>query len=132
MFFFLLQIQTSPSIATNPSHLPLAAGAIMAMAGKATAVDVIRGLKRRVDLCRRQYAPWLPSKLDEALGLGVNPTLSLLLDMLLLPLPPPVPDDELGAIKAALYELEDLLDDLDEHAGVRRRPGRPTWKVSLD
>uniref|UniRef100_A0A0E0QPW5 Uncharacterized protein n=1 Tax=Oryza rufipogon TaxID=4529 RepID=A0A0E0QPW5_ORYRU len=104
----------------------------MAMAGKATAVDVIRGLKRRVDRCRRQYAPWLPSKLDEALGLGVNPTLSLLLDMLLLPLPPPVPDDELGAIKAALYELEDLLDDLDEHAGVRRRPGRPTWKRNND
>uniref|UniRef100_A0A0D3H5B8 Uncharacterized protein n=1 Tax=Oryza barthii TaxID=65489 RepID=A0A0D3H5B8_9ORYZ len=65
------------------------------MAGKATAV----------------------AALDEALSVGVNPTLSLLLDMLLLPLPPPVPDDELGAIKAALYELEDLLDDLDDHAG---------------
>jgi hypothetical protein len=103
----------------------------MAMAGKATAVDVLRGLKRRFDRCRRQYAPWLPWKLDEALSVGVNPTLPLLQDMLLLPPPAPVPGDELGTIKGALYELEDLLDDLDEHAGVRRRPGgRPTWKVS--
>nr|ALO70144.1 NBS-LRR-like resistance protein [Oryza sativa] len=103
------------------------------MAGKATAVDVLRGLKRRFDRCRRQYAPWLPWKLDEALSVGVNPTLPLLQDMLLLPPPAPVPGDELGTIKGALYELEDLLDDLDEHAGVRRRPGgRPTWKRNND
>uniref|UniRef100_A0A0E0LZX6 Uncharacterized protein n=1 Tax=Oryza punctata TaxID=4537 RepID=A0A0E0LZX6_ORYPU len=108
----------------------------MAMGGKATAIDVICGLKRRVDC--GQYAPWLPSKLDEGLSKDVERTLSLLLNMLLAPVPDEEeqPFDELGAcmsaIKVALYELENLLDDLDEHGSVRRRPGRPTWKNNND